>query len=69
MKNGGGFRLFKIFVRLDGELRREVHTKSVGETEGISPERDAPKSEARREGAKRGKAGLKALRESPKAMP
>ena len=34
MKNGGGFRLFKIFVRLDGELWCEVHLERAGEMVG-----------------------------------
>ena len=34
MKNGGGFRLFKIVVRLDGELGGEVHLERAGEMVG-----------------------------------
>ena len=34
MKNGGGFRLFKIFVGFDGELGGEVHAERTGEMVG-----------------------------------
>ena len=36
MKNGGGFRFFKIFVWLDGKLRGKIHAESIRETEGGS---------------------------------
>ena len=34
MKNGGGFRLFKIDVGFDGELGGEVHLEGAGEMVG-----------------------------------